>query len=143
MKYLSLIFITLFIFTSCGPQAAPRDLPVIDFKGIETTSGLKYQVIEEGSGAKPTANDTVTVHYEGSLTDGSVFDSSYKRGKALSFPLNGVIKGWTEGLQLMKVGAKYKFCIPPALGYGSRGAGRSIPPDATLIFIVELISISK
>ena len=111
-------------------------------EGVKTTaSGLQYEVIEATLGQKPKATDTVRVHYEGTLIDGTVFDSSYKRGESISFPLNGVIKGWTEGLQLMSVGSKYKFFIPYQLAYGERGAGASIPPYAALIFTVELLGI--
>ena len=106
-----------------------------------TESGLQYEVIEEGKGAKPTAEQTVKVHYEGTLIDGTVFDSSYQRGEPIEFPLSGVIKGWTEGLQLMSVGSKYKLYIPYELGYGERGAGQSIPPYSALIFTVELLEI--
>ncbi len=106
-----------------------------------TASGLQYEVLESTLGQKPKASDTVRVHYEGSLIDGTVFDSSYKRGESISFPLNGVIKGWTEGLQLMSVGSKYKLYIPYQLGYGAAGAGASIPPYAALIFTVELLGI--
>jgi len=110
--------------------------------GVKTTqSGLQYEVIKEGDGKKPSASDTVRVHYEGTLIDGTVFDSSYKRGKPISFPLNGVIKGWTEGLQLMKVGSKFRFFIPSDLAYGARGAGNAIGPNCTLIFEVELLGI--
>jgi len=109
-------------------------------EGVKVTaSGLQYEVLEPGNGPKPTAESTVKVHYEGTLIDGTVFDSSYKRGEPISFPLNGVIKGWTEGLQLMPKGAKYKLYIPYQLAYGERGAGRDIPPFAALIFTVELL----
>ena len=111
-------------------------------EGVKTTaSGLQYEVLEATLGQKPKATDTVRVHYEGTLIDGTVFDSSYKRGESIAFPLNGVIKGWTEGLQLMSVGSKYKFFIPYQLAYGERGAGASIPPYAALIFTVELLGI--
>ena len=106
-----------------------------------TASGLQYEVLVQGKGKKPTAEQTVKVHYEGTLIDGTVFDSSYQRGEPIEFPLNGVIPGWTEGLQLMPVGSKYKLYIPYDLGYGERGAGQSIPPYATLIFTVELLEI--
>jgi len=111
-------------------------------KEVKTTaSGLQYEVLEEGNGPKPTAASTVKVHYEGTLIDGTVFDSSYQRGEPIEFPLSGVIKGWTEGLQLMPVGSKYKLYIPYELAYGERGAGASIPPYAALIFTVELLEI--
>lgn len=107
-----------------------------------TESGLQYEVITEGTGAKPTATDKVTVHYHGTLIDGTVFDSSVEGGKPISFALNGVIAGWTEGVQLMKEGAKYKFYIPQELAYGNRPAGQ-IEPYSALIFEVELLSIEK
>lgn len=114
-------------------------------KGVTTTaSGLQYEVLKKAKDKKavrPGATDTVKVHYEGRLLDGTVFDSSYERGEPIEFPLTGVIKGWTEGLQLMPVGSKYRFYIPYALGYGERGAGESIPPYSTLIFIVELLEV--
>ena len=106
-----------------------------------TASGLQYEVLESTLGQKPKATDTVRVHYEGTLIDGTVFDSSYKRGQSISFGLNQVIKGWTEGLQLMSVGSKYKLFIPYQLGYGAAGAGANIPPYAALIFTVELLGI--
>jgi len=109
---------------------------------MSTASGLQYQVLTEGTGAMPKSTDKVKVHYEGRLIDGTVFDSSIKRGQPITFPLNGVIPGWTEGLQLMKVGAKYRFFIPSNLAYGEKGfAGSPIGPNATLIFDVELLGI--
>lgn len=111
-------------------------------EGVKTTaSGLQYKVLREGSGKQPKATDTVEVNYEGKLINGTVFDSSYKRGESISFPLNQVIPGWTEGVQLMKEGAKYQFYIPSTLAYGKRGAGGAIGPDETLIFDVELIKV--
>ncbi|MBQ4394125.1 MAG: FKBP-type peptidyl-prolyl cis-trans isomerase [Paludibacteraceae bacterium] len=111
-------------------------------EGVKVTpSGLQYEILEPSLGQKPKATDTVRVHYEGTLIDGTVFDSSYRRGESITFPLNGVIKGWTEGLQLMSIGSKYKFFIPYQLAYGERGAGQSIPPYAALIFTVELLGI--
>lgn len=106
-----------------------------------TASGLQYKVIKEGSGPSPKEADTVVVNYKGTLIDGTEFDSSYKRNEPASFQVNRVIKGWIEGLQLMKPGAKYQLFIPAALGYGERGAGQLIGPNATLIFDVELMSI--
>lgn len=108
---------------------------------VALPSGLLYQVLNEGSGKKPTAADTVECHYEGRLIDGTVFDSSYKRGESATFPLNGVIAGWIEGVQLMSEGAKYRFFIPYQLAYGERGAGQAIPPFAALVFDVELIKV--
>jgi peptidylprolyl isomerase len=112
--------------------------------GIKATeSGLQYRVIKEGEGATPGPRSKVTVHYSGKLTNGEEFDSSYKRGEPIQFPLNGVIKGWTEGVQLMKEGAKYEFFLPYDLAYGERGTPSGIPPYATLVFIVELISVDR
>ena len=108
---------------------------------ITLPSGLQYQVLKEGNGKKPSAKDTVMCHYEGTLIDGTVFDSSYQRGEPATFPLQQVIAGWTEGLQLMQEGAKYRFFIPFRLGYGAGGAGAQIPPFAALIFDVELIQV--
>lgn len=111
-------------------------------EGVKTTaSGLQYKVIKEGTGKTPKSTDTVTVNYRGALIDGTEFDSSYKRNEPTSFPVNGVIPGWTEALQLMKTGSKYQLFIPSNLAYGERGAGGQIGPNATLIFEVELLSI--
>ncbi len=111
-------------------------------EGVKTLpSGLQYKVLREGNGRKPSATDQVECHYEGTLINGQVFDSSYRRGETATFGLNQVIKGWTEGLQLMQEGAKYRFFIPYDLAYGERGAGQSIPPYAALIFDVELIKV--
>lgn len=107
-----------------------------------TASGLQYEILTEGTGKSPKATDSVKCHYEGRLIDGTVFDSSYQRGTPATFPLNGVIAGWTEGLQLMKEGAKFRFYIPFNLAYGSNGAGASIPPYSALIFDVELIEVA-
>lgn len=112
--------------------------------GVEVLpSGLQFEVLEEGTGAKPQATDEVTVHYEGKLIDGKVFDSSYERGEPATFPLNQVIPGWTEGLQLMKEGATYMLYLPSNLAYGEQGAGEIIGPNETLIFKVELINVNK
>ena len=111
-------------------------------EGVKTTaSGLQYQVLRDGNGKQPKATDQVECHYEGTLIDGTKFDSSYDRGQTGTFPLNQVIAGWTEGLQLMHEGAKYRFFIPYQLAYGERGAGASIPPYAALIFDVELVAV--
>lgn len=110
---------------------------------VELPSGLQYKILQQGSGPKPTADDTVVCNYRGTLVNGEEFDSSYKRGEPATFPVNRVIKGWTEALQLMPVGSKWQLFIPPQLAYGERGAGNGdIPPNSTLIFEVELISIA-
>ncbi|PCH59785.1 MAG: hypothetical protein COC05_06120 [Gammaproteobacteria bacterium] len=110
---------------------------------IETASGLQYQILEPGEGETPKATDSVTVHYRGTLLDGTEFDSSHTRGEPATFPLSGVIAGWTEGVQLVKPGGKVKLFIPAALAYGDRGAPPTIKPGATLIFDIELISINQ
>jgi len=109
---------------------------------VTSSSGLIYQSIKAGTGAQPAATDVVRVHYRGTLPDGREFDSSYRRGQPAEFPLNRVIPCWTEGLQRMKVGGKSKLTCPPAIAYGSRGAGGVIPPNATLLFEVELLGIA-
>lgn len=113
-------------------------------RGVETTeSGLQYKVLRASEGAKPTASDVVLVHYEGRLADGTVFDSSYQRRQPAAFPLQGLIPGWTEGIQLMSVGSRYRLWVPPQLGYGPDGAGDGvIPPDSVLEFDVELLEIA-
>jgi len=108
---------------------------------VTLESGLQYKVIREGTGNSPAATDSVEVHYAGKLINGTEFDSSYKRGEPATFPVNRVIAGWTEGLQLMKEGAKWELTIPAELGYGSRGTGRSIPADSVLVFEVELLKV--
>ena len=109
---------------------------------VTTQSGLQYEILASGSGKSPSASDSVTVHYRGTLTDGTEFDSSHKRGQPAVFPVNRVIPGWTEALQLMKEGDKWKLTIPPQLAYGERGAGKLIPPNSTLVFEVELIKVN-
>lgn len=147
-----LLFITMILcglgLTSCSKDEDDYEQQCQEFldknaKRAEvtvTSSGLQYEVQEEGNGKSPSATDIVRCHYEGRLIDGTVFDSSYKRGEPSEFALNQVIKGWTEGLQLMKEGSKYRFYIPYYLAYGTRGVG-NIPPYAALIFDVELIEV--
>lgn len=108
---------------------------------VSTASGLQYKIVREGEGRRPSASDTVVVHYRGTLIDGTEFDSSYKRGEPIEFPLNRVIAGWTEGVQLMQEGAEFRFFIPSKLAYGPRGAGRVIGPNEALIFDVELLEV--
>jgi len=145
LRILLVSFITTFT-ASTTPAFANADTDFLAEnkakEGVSVTpSGLQYKVLRAGKGRKPGTNDTVEVHYKGSLITGTVFDSSYKRGQSISFPLNRVIAGWTEGLQLMKEGAKYELVIPAGLGYGTKGAGSVIPPNATLVFEVELLKV--
>ena len=128
--------------TSADKTAGPAPAASSKNDMKTTASGLKYQVLKQGAGTvSPKATDSVNVHYHGTLLDGTVFDSSVQRGQPISFPLNGVIKGWTEGLQLMKVGDKFKFEIPANLAYGDRSPTPKIPPGSTLVFEVELLGI--
>jgi FKBP-type peptidyl-prolyl cis-trans isomerase FklB len=128
--------------TSASGAAQQSGEKPVAAEAVTTPSGLKYEVITPGTGKQPTLSDRVTVHYRGTLTNGQEFDSSYRRGSPATFPVSGVIKGWTEALQLMKEGAKYKLTIPPDLAYGSRGAGSVIGPNETLLFEVELIKVN-
>ena len=130
------------------PTAQAQDDPALaaaakEAGAVVTPSGLVYRSLKEGSGASPTAADTVKVHYRGTFPDGREFDSSYKRNEAAQFPLGGVIPCWTEGVQKMKVGGKARLTCPASIAYGSRGAGGTIPPNATLHFEVELLEIAK
>ena len=134
-------------FTARGDQARARGQQFLEQNrqqpGVRVTpSGLHFQVLQEGTGATPGPEDQVTVHYQGELVDGTVFDSSYQRGEPITFPVRGVIAGWTEALQMMKVGGRYRLVLPPELAYGEQGAGGTIGPNETLVFEVELIGIA-
>ncbi|MBA3252924.1 MAG: FKBP-type peptidyl-prolyl cis-trans isomerase [Burkholderiaceae bacterium] len=122
-------------------QSEVVDKAAAEKGAVKTPSGLVYRALTEGKGASPKETDVVSVHYKGTFPDGKEFDSSYKRGQPTEFPLNRVIKCWTEGVQLMKVGGKAKLTCPPTLAYGEKGAGNTIPPNATLQFEVELLAI--
>ena len=135
-----LLSLGLFLETAAAVEPGPADADA-PAQFSTTPSGLKYKVLRKGTGEKPKAGNTVTVHYRGWLDDGKEFDSSYKRGKPLTFALNRVIPGWTEGMQLVGKGGMIELEIPPELGYGARGAGRDIPPNSRLHFTVELIDI--
>ncbi len=157
MRYFSACTLALIILVSaaCSNEAGPvagsggaaaewvaQLAEISQREGINTTeSGLMYQVLKSGTGPTPNRTDTVTTHYHGTLLDGTVFDSSYERGKPASFPLNRVIKGWTEALSMMPVGSKWRLYLPPELAYGKRGAPPKIGPNAALVFEVELLSI--
>ena len=137
---------TILLTTSMGAAMAQDDViakAAAEKGAVKTDSGMVYQSLTEGKGASPKATDIVQVHYKGTFPDGKEFDSSYKRGQPTEFPLNRVIKCWTEGVQRMKVGGKAKLTCPPSLAYGEKGAGGVIPPNATLQFEVELISIKS
>ncbi|MFP4004999.1 MAG: FKBP-type peptidyl-prolyl cis-trans isomerase [Alphaproteobacteria bacterium] len=150
MKLVSRIFARALLVACAAGLAAPALADDNDAylesnkqrQGVEVTdTGLQYKVLREGTGKQPGPRDMVKVHYRGRLVDGTVFDSSYKRGQPAELRLDGVIPGWTEGVQLMQEGAKYEFVIPARLAYGAKGAGDVIPPGATLIFEVELLEV--
>ena len=144
MTALHIAFGAALLLTALSSQAqadAAAAAAAKESGALVTASGLVYRSLKDGSGASPKASDTVKVHYRGTFPDGREFDSSYKRGEPIAFPLNGVIKCWTEGLQLMKVGGKAKLTCPSSIAYGARGAGGVIPPNATLQFEVELLAI--
>jgi FKBP-type peptidyl-prolyl cis-trans isomerase FkpA len=138
--------VAILLTTSMGAAMAQDDVTskaAAEKGAVKTDSGMVYRALTEGKGASPKATDTVQVHYRGTFPDGKEFDSSYKRGQPTEFPLNRVIKCWTEGVQMMKVGGKAKLTCPPSLAYGEKGAGGVIPPNATLQFEVELIAIKS
>lgn len=128
---------------AAASAAAPSLQGATGVARVTTASGIVFENVQNGTGASPKATDKVTVHYRGTFPDGREFDSSYKRGQPTSFPLNGVIPCWTEAVQMMKVGGKARITCPPRLAYGERGAGGVIPPNATLVFDIELVSIGS
>ena len=134
---------TLLALSGAALADATTDAAAKEAGAVVTPSGLVYRALKEGTGASPTAADSVKVHYRGTFPDGREFDSSYKRNEPIDFPLRGVIPCWTEGVQKMKVGGKAKLTCPAAIAYGARGAGGVIPPNATLLFEVELLAINK
>jgi FKBP-type peptidyl-prolyl cis-trans isomerase FkpA len=141
----ALIAAALLAASAAQSQNAPNAVTAASAKeegAVVTASGLVYRSLKDGTGASPAASDKVKVHYRGTFPDGKEFDSSYKRNEAIEFPLSGVIKCWTEGVQRMKVGGKAKLTCPPAIAYGERGAGGVIPANATLLFEVELLAIN-
>jgi len=143
MKKIATLIATLSLALIQGAHATPPTIAAAEAKEVKTPSGLVITTLKEGAGNSPKATDTVKVHYRGTLTDGKEFDSSYKRGQPASFPLNRVIPCWTEGVQTMKPGGKVKLLCPGNLAYGPRGIPGTIPPDAQLIFEVELLEIVK
>lgn len=130
-------------FCTLSAAALPAAATTPASAAVTTASGLVFESLKEGTGAQPAATDVVRVHYKGTFPDGREFDSSYSRGQPTEFPLNRVIKCWTEGVQRMKVGGKAKLTCPPAIAYGERGAGRTIPPNATLQFEIELLGVLR
>lgn len=140
--FLTSLSLTAFLASSAVAQNTVIAASTQEPGATLTTSGMVYRALKEGTGASPKASDKVKVHYRGTLPNGKEFDSSYKRNEAIEFPLNRVIPCWTEGVQRMKVGGQAKLTCPPALAYGERGAGGVIPPNATLLFEVELLAIS-
>ena len=145
MKKIGLILTLSALFASATPAWAADAVTQAAAKetgAVVTPSGLVYRSLKDGTGASPKATDTVKVHYRGTFPDGREFDSSYKRNEAIEFPLSGVIACWTEGVQRMKVGGKAKLTCPAAIAYGARGAGSAIPPNATILFEVELLAIN-
>jgi FKBP-type peptidyl-prolyl cis-trans isomerase FkpA len=142
LTHLAPALLILHAFAACAQTDATAAASAKEPGATVTASGLVYRSLKDGSGASPGPTDKVKVHYRGTFPDGREFDSSYKRGEPIEFPLNGVIKCWTEGVQLMKVGGKAKLTCPPGIAYGERGAGGVIPPNATLLFEVELLGIN-
>ncbi len=142
MKPVIAALVTLCALSAAVPQAGATT-PAKESAAVTTPSGLVFESLKEGTGPQPAASDVVRVHYKGTFPDGREFDSSYSRGQPTEFPLNRVIKCWTEGVQRIKVGGKAKLTCPPAIAYGERGAGRVIPPNATLQFEIELLEIRR
>ena len=140
---LAAVSVTLLALSGAAIADATTDAAAKEAGAVVTPSGLVYRALKEGTGASPTAADSVKVHYRGTFPDGREFDSSYKRNEPIDFPLRGVIPCWTEGVQKMKVGGKAKLTCPAAIAYGARGAAGVIPPNATLLFEVELLAINK
>jgi FKBP-type peptidyl-prolyl cis-trans isomerase FkpA len=136
------LFALALLAQSAFAQNAVTSAAAKEEGAVITSSGLVYRSLKDGTGASPKATDKVTVHYKGTFPDGREFDSSYKRGQPIDFPLNGVIPCWTEGVQRMKIGGKAKLTCPPEIAYGARGAGGVIPPNATLVFEVELLGVN-
>ncbi len=137
-----LVSVPLLVCAATQAQNAVTEAAAKESGAVVTSTGLVYRSLKDGTGASPTASDKVKVHYRGTFPDGKEFDSSYKRNEAIEFPLSGVIKCWTEGVQRMKVGGKAKLTCPASIAYGERGAGGVIPPNATLLFEVELLAIN-